>query len=105
MQIKGTISFQELEGGFWGIIGSDGNKYVPIEPLPDNIRVDGLAVQADVEPVHMLGTTMWGKTTMSRNGRTGRVLVSDMMPTFPGHCLSPARHPGGSPALCRIPSG
>ena len=61
MQIKGKITYQDLEGGFWGIIGTDGNKYVPIERLPDHIRVDGLAIQADVEPVHMMGTTMWGK--------------------------------------------
>ncbi len=60
MKIEGRITYQELEGGFWGIIGTGGDKYVPIERLPEDVQVDGLAIHADVEPVQMLGTTMWG---------------------------------------------
>ncbi len=61
MQIEGKITFQDLEGGFWGIISSDGKKYVPIERLPEDFRIDGLAIRADVEEVLVLGTSMWGK--------------------------------------------
>jgi len=60
MTIEGTVTFQDFEGGFWGIIDSEGNKYVPIDRLPDDFRVDGKKITADLETVHMLGTTMWG---------------------------------------------
>jgi hypothetical protein len=61
MQIEGKISYQDLEGGFWGIISSEGNKYVPIEKLPEIFRVDGLEISAELEEVLVLGTTMWGQ--------------------------------------------
>ncbi|GMQ81820.1 MAG: hypothetical protein BMS9Abin05_1256 [Rhodothermia bacterium] len=60
MKIEGKITYQDLEGGFWGIIGSGGDKYVPIEHLPEEVQVDGLEISANVEPVQLLGTTMWG---------------------------------------------
>ena len=60
MKIKGNVSYQDLEGGFWGIIDSAGNRYVPVEGLPSECLVDGIAIIAEVEPVEMLGTTMWG---------------------------------------------
>jgi hypothetical protein len=60
MKIKGTVTYQDFEGGFWGIVDSDGNKYVPIDRLPESVRKDGQKVTADVESVHMLGTVMWG---------------------------------------------
>ena len=60
MTINGRVSYQDIEGGFWGIIGSDGSKYVPVEPLPDAFRKDGLRITAEIETVHMFGTTMWG---------------------------------------------
>jgi len=60
MIIQGTVTYQDFEGGFWGIIDKDGNKFVPVGHLPERVRVDGLKVRADVEPVQMFGTTMWG---------------------------------------------
>lgn len=59
--IRARITYQDLEGGFWGLISADGNRFVPVEPLPDDLREDGLEVDATVEPAHVLGTTMWGK--------------------------------------------
>jgi len=61
MKISGHIAFQDFEGGFWGIISETGDKYVPVEGLPEKFRVEGLAVDAEIEPVHMIGTSMWGK--------------------------------------------
>jgi hypothetical protein len=58
--IKGRVTYQDLEGGFWGIISSTGDRFVPVEPLPDDCREDGLEIDATVEPAHVLGTTMWG---------------------------------------------
>lgn len=60
MKIEGTITYLDFEGGFWGIIGSSGDKFVPVESLPEEIQVDGLEISATVEPVQMIGTTMWG---------------------------------------------
>jgi len=61
MNISGQISYQNLEGGFWGILGNDGSKYLPVEGLPESFRKEGLAVKARVEIVHMIGTVMWGQ--------------------------------------------
>ncbi len=61
MKIEGKISYQDLEGGFWGIIDTDGKRYVPVERLPDHVRIDGMRIRADLEPVHMVGTAMWGE--------------------------------------------
>lgn len=62
MKIDGKVSYQELEGGFWGIISHDGQKYKPVESLPENVRIDGLEITAELEKVEMLGAAMWGET-------------------------------------------
>ena len=59
--IVGTIKRVEIEGGFWGIESSSGDKYVPLDPLDTKLCRDGLAIQADIEPVTVFSTTMWGK--------------------------------------------
>jgi hypothetical protein len=61
MKISGQITYQDIEGGFWGIISEAGDKFVPIDGLPDSIRIDGLSVDAEIEPVQMFGTAMWGR--------------------------------------------
>jgi hypothetical protein len=58
---EGSIIFQEFEGGFFGIITDDGNKYKPVN-LPVNFQRDGLRVRfegklnADLVGIHMWGT-------------------------------------------------
>ena len=59
--IRARVTYQDLEGGFWGLISENGDRFVPIEPLPDTLRSDGLEVDATIEPAHVLGTTMWGQ--------------------------------------------
>ncbi|UCD93026.1 MAG: hypothetical protein JSV43_03710 [Methanobacteriota archaeon] len=39
----GTVKFISLEGGFFGILGDDGEKYDPIN-LDEEFQVDGLRV-------------------------------------------------------------
>jgi hypothetical protein len=57
----GTIAFMRLEGGFFGIITDDGEKYLPIN-LPEEYQKDGLKVtfegrlRPDISGIHM-----WGK--------------------------------------------
>ena len=61
MDIHGRISFQDLEGGFWGILGGNGEKYLPVDGVPEEYRKDGLHIRARIETVHMVGTSMWGQ--------------------------------------------
>ncbi|MCK8518559.1 putative hemolysin [Methanoculleus sp. 7T] len=57
---NGTVTYIDLEGGFYGITAEDGMNYRPTN-LPDEYRIDGLRVQfsADVEE-DVAGFQMWG---------------------------------------------
>jgi hypothetical protein len=50
----------ELEGGFFGIMTEDGNKYFP-EYLEQDFKQDGLGVRVQAKPQEqILGIQMWG---------------------------------------------
>lgn len=57
----GTVQYIGLEGGFYGIVDDDGNKYDPVN-LPDEYKEDGLQVKfsfkvlTDTASTHMWGT-------------------------------------------------
>lgn len=56
----GTVSFVDLEGGFYGIRGDDGEDYYPVQ-LDEEFRVDGLRVSFEFEPAKEVATIhMWG---------------------------------------------
>ena len=56
----GTVRFQEMEGGFWGIIGDDGVKYDPMQ-LSKKKKKEGLRVRFTASPeTDMMSTHMWG---------------------------------------------
>jgi hypothetical protein len=56
----GTVVFVNLEGGFFGIITDDGNKYVPLN-LPKEFQKDRLKVKFDARfRPDLLGIHMWG---------------------------------------------
>ena len=61
MRIKGTVTYQDVEGGFWGIQAADGSKYRPVDGLPASVRVDGCAVEAEIEPANVMSFAMWGQ--------------------------------------------
>ena len=60
-EIVGTVTYQEMEGGFYGIEAEDGSKYDPLN-LPESFKKDGLKVQVkaqmktDVIGFHMYGS-------------------------------------------------
>ncbi len=59
--ITGTITYIDLEGGFFGIVGDDGNKYDPLNLEPeyqkDGLRIKvGISVRKNVMTVRMWGT-------------------------------------------------
>lgn len=59
-EIPGTITYKNIEGGFYAIDGDDGKKYDPIN-LPEAFRKDGLKVivsariKQDAMSFHMYG--------------------------------------------------
>jgi hypothetical protein len=61
MHITGTVVYQDLEGGFWAIVGDDGTKYQPVNGLPPSVQREGCRVEADVEPSATVSFLMWGK--------------------------------------------
>ncbi len=56
-----TVRYQDLEGGFWGLIADDGQKYDPLA-LDEALQVDGLRVRFSARPdPDRMSTHMWGQ--------------------------------------------
>lgn len=57
----GTVRYIALEGGFYGIVGDDGQKYDPVNLAAEH-RVDGLRVRFDFVPrTDLASFHMWGQ--------------------------------------------
>lgn len=57
---QGTVQYIDLEGGFYGIITEDGQRYNPLD-LPEEYQVDSLRVAFTVRKVEDVATIqMWG---------------------------------------------
>ncbi len=57
---NGTVTYVDLEGGFYGIVADDGERYLP-ENLPEDYRQDGLRVTFDADIVNDTATIQqWG---------------------------------------------
>jgi hypothetical protein len=60
--ITGKVVYMDLEGGFFGIKGDDGNNYNPLNLGPEYHK-DGLRVKASISIEKNINTIrMWGKT-------------------------------------------
>lgn len=56
-----TVHYQDIEGGFWGLIADDGQKYDPLE-LDEALQQDGLRVRFSARPdPDRMSTHMWGQ--------------------------------------------
>jgi hypothetical protein len=60
MSVSGIVRYIPLEGGFFGIIGDDGQRYDPLESLPEGFRVDGKRVSFNARQRDGYTTHMWG---------------------------------------------
>ena len=60
MEISGKITFVDLSGGFWGIVGDNGQNYQPTKPLPKSLQEEGKKVKAQVEQASGMSIFMWG---------------------------------------------
>jgi hypothetical protein len=59
--VRGTVRFQDLEGGFWGIVGDDQQSYLPVDALPLSMQTDGCRVQFEFVPANVVSFMMWGQ--------------------------------------------
>ncbi|MGQ9706430.1 MAG: hypothetical protein ACUVWP_05435 [bacterium] len=56
----GTIIYNPIEGGFYGITSDDGNNYEPIN-LDDKFKVEGLKVKVKaIQKTDWVSISMWG---------------------------------------------
>jgi inhibitor of cysteine peptidase len=59
---SGTVHYQNVEGGFWGILGDGGGKYDVVQGLPADMQVDGLRVHFVARPSSsQVSFHMWGQ--------------------------------------------
>lgn len=57
---SGTVTFIDLEGGFYGIVADDGTRYLP-QNLPHDFAKDGLEVTFTAEVIEDVATIQqWG---------------------------------------------
>jgi len=66
---QGTIEYIQLEGGFFGIIADNGDKYRPLN-LPEDFQKDGVRVRFEGKiNTDIMGVYMWGKVIEIKNIR------------------------------------
>ncbi len=70
MKIKGTVVRQDIEGGFWGIQGDDGQNYLPVEGLPASAQIEGCRIEAEAEPANVMTFAQWGRAVRLRHLKT-----------------------------------
>ena len=59
-RVKGTVAYQDLETGFWSIIGDDGKQYRPVN-FPEQIKLEGKNVKVTLRPIDEGASIfMWG---------------------------------------------
>ncbi len=60
MKLKGKATFVNLEGGFWGIVGDNGDRYFPVN-MPDQLKIEGANVDVSYSmPRNAMTSQMWG---------------------------------------------
>ncbi len=58
--VDGTVSWQPIEGGFFGIVAEDGRRLLP-QNLPAEFAQDGLQVRLEAETLDVATIQMWGQ--------------------------------------------
>jgi hypothetical protein len=59
--VRGTVTYVTLEGGFWGILGDDGQRYRPVSGLPPQWQKEGKKGVFTVQEVSDISIFMWGQ--------------------------------------------
>lgn len=59
-RIKGKVVYQDLSGGFWGIVDEKGNEWRPVK-MPEQLKYKGKEVEVVVQEVEEGASIfMWG---------------------------------------------
>lgn len=56
---SGIVKYLDIEGGFWGVIGDDGEHYDLIN-LPEKFKKQGLRIKFCGKPINAASIRMWG---------------------------------------------
>ncbi len=59
LKIKGTVQYQDLGPGFWGIIGDDGQNYRAVN-MPEQLKKADAKVAVTAKKVDGMSLFMWG---------------------------------------------
>lgn len=60
-EVTGKVVYQNLEGGFWGIIDEQGNQYLPVN-MPEQLKYKDRTVSVVIQPIEDgAGAAMWGR--------------------------------------------
>lgn len=60
MTIRGKVVFENISGGFWGIVDSKGNQWRPIK-MPEQLKYEGKSVIVQAKKVEEdFSIFMWG---------------------------------------------
>ena len=59
IKISGKIVYENLEGGFWGIEGDNGQQYRPVN-MPEQLKTIGKKVKLTATEVDEMSIFMWG---------------------------------------------
>ena len=59
MNLQGTITFQEIETGFWGLIDNDGNQWEIID-IPNQLKYPNKKVEIEAIELDVVTSSMWG---------------------------------------------
>ncbi len=59
--VKGSVAYQSIGPGFWGIIGQDGKEYRPVN-MPNQLKYEGKEVSIKVIAAgEEMSVFMWGE--------------------------------------------
>ena len=61
MKLTGKVVYQDLEGGFWGIVSDSGQRFRPIH-MPEQLKLPGAKVRVEVKHLsNQDDIFMWGE--------------------------------------------
>jgi hypothetical protein len=59
IRIQGTVTYQSLGTGFWGIIDEKGNEWRPVN-MPEQLKKEGKKVTVTAHESDEMSIFMWG---------------------------------------------
>ena len=60
MKITGKVTFQNLEGGFWGIEDDQGGQWLVMD-MPSQLQINGARVEVSARRSNQETMFMWGE--------------------------------------------